>query len=428
MSAHAKERRIAQSPAELSDFLAETICRSEFTIRPIRFSEQKHWAIREGALSHFSNGFFQIAGIRHRDTAEEHLVLYQPQNTITGLAIFKGNHEVYVLLQARVEPGLPNVAQYGPTIQSTAANYLQMHGGEQTPYAELFRGFSPIANPLGNNKQFDLGRRYFQKNKDHSYLELYEQIPTAENMIWVPLPVIAAVLAYDNFLNADLRSLLSGIDWDLFANDEYKSEEENMTAVDHLYTPNLLGNNEWRMMPLEQLSGWQVVDEGILDVSGSGIWVDMFHVSALNREVKHWSQPLMNCANRGLAVLFVRQLNGRYEFLVSLEKEFGISGQRVVLPSLVIYPGENPGHIANIGEKGALLAEILQTDEGGRFFQTESFYQVILVEDEIAITPQQQWVTAETLKSILKSSCRASIQLRCIASLVLDLLNPCSFS
>ncbi len=420
------KRRVATSSGELRAYLAETISRSQFTLQRIKLSEQNQWSLRDGAISHFSNGFFHVTGLKNRHSAEEHLVLYQPQSALTGLALYKDGRDVYVLLQARVEPGLLNIGEYGPTVQSTAANYLQLHGGRETSHIELFRSYSPIANPLGHTIQFDLGQRYFQKQKLHSYVELDELLDTAENMIWVPLPVIAAVLHDDNFLNPDLRSLLAVFDWDRYLHGDLtgSQNQENMAGNWLTLPPNQLGNNDWKLVALEDLMGWAITDYGVADLSASGIWVDMFHTSCFSREVREWSQPLLSCANHGLVLLLVRERDGDFEFLLSTEYEFGIGGGVVVLPSIVIYPGDNRERSSTLFANETVLAMMRQSEEGGRFYDNESIYQVILARDTVTVEPHQSWVKAETLKALLKSSSRASLQLRCIASLVLDLLNP----
>lgn len=416
--------------ADLHSFLLETKFKADFKLRKITLAEQSQWSIRKGALSHFSNGFFHVAGIKNRRSDEEHLVFYQPQSALTGLALFRDGPDLYFLLQARIEPGLGNIAQYGPTIQSTAANFMQMHGGKETSYVEYFRSFSPLANPLGNTIQFDLGQRYFQKQKMLSYVELARQVATEENMIWAPLPLLAAVLASDNFLNPDLRSLLSAFDWDLYLHPQAARQQlcENPASDRLAFSANLLGSDEWRLTTLDQLRAWRIQPGGIADVSNSGIWVDMFHVSAYTREVREWSQPLMCCANQGLVVQFVRMVDGRYEFLLSFDHEFGISGQRVALPSLVIYPGDNVDDLTPAPAGDTPLREMFLTEEGGRFFRNESLYRVVLAAPGLQTAEHQQWVTAPALQAILKSSSQASLQLRCTASLVLDWLNPISFA
>ncbi len=425
-----KKVRIAESTSELRCFLEETIKKSDFKLQKIKFTDQNQWSIKDGVLSHISNSFFHVTGIENRIINEQHLILFQPQSGLTGLALFKDGYQIYILLQARVEPGNSNIGQYAPTIQATPGNYLQMHGGKKPSYTELFMSFSPIANTLGNNTQLDLGKRYFKKNKVHSYLELNELIETKENMIWVPLQVVAEVLTIDNFLNADLRSLISVFDWDTFVNNNLSPKHTKKSIGDNygVFSENLLGKNEWKLITLNQLKGWKIQDNGIIDVSHSGIWIDMFNISCTTREVQEWSQPLLCSLNRGLIVLLIRNIGNQYEFLVSVQSEFGITGEKIILPSYVIYPGENHQNKSKLFEGETLLAELILSDEGGRFYRNENICQVILVANDIDTEPHQVWVTVDSLKSILKSSNTVSIQLRCIISLVLDKINPYTFN
>lgn len=413
--------KFATSATELKDFLASTLETSQFKLEKIKFSDQESWGYKDGSLSHVSNGFFHVAGVRHQVTKEEHLALYQPQGALTGLALFQDENDIYVLLQARVEPGNTGVAQYGPTIQSTPANYLCMHGGKKTSYVELFTGFHPKVNSLGHTEQLDLGKRYFQKTKSHHYLLLDEPVHTEENMIWASLSVILETALEDNFLNADLRSLLSVFDWDLLIGKQYYATQQEESAKLSLLFDNDLGRKDWAFTPLDSLVKWNATDDGIVDQENTGIWVDLFKVSCKNREVAAWSQPLLCCKDMGHVKLLMREQNGQMEFLVAVRPEFGVSGEKSVLPSYVIYPGEAKS-LPKI--EGQVLAEMVQCEEGGRFLENNNLYQVILVEETYKADEEQVWINARMLKSILKSSCKASFQLRCISSLILNYLNP----
>jgi oxidase EvaA len=408
--------------------LDEVIDQSGFQLEKVKLCDQNQWSVTGGVLSHFSSGFFQVAGAINRATREEHLVLFQPQGALTGLVLFKDGSEAYVLLQARIEPGNSSIGQYGPTIQSTPGNYLQMHGGKKPSYLELFTRYNPDVNAIGNTIQLDLGKRYFQKNKVHSYLQVSRLIETEENMIWVPLRVISQMLGEDNFLNADLRSLISVFDWDLFAGSHVDSRSR--VAIDAckddgaLFSANLTGNDEWMLTGIDRLKGWEIGDSGVVDVSGAGTWVDLFRTSCGTREVSEWSQPLLRCVGRGIVVLLMRKVNDRHEFLVSIRPEFGITGQYAVQPSCVIYPEENRENESGWLGCGKRVTQMIQSEEGGRFYKNETIYQVILVEDDVNIDSDQRWVSVDTLKSVLKASNRGSFQLRCVASLVLDVMNP----
>ncbi|MCR9084629.1 MAG: NDP-hexose 2,3-dehydratase family protein, partial [Cyclobacteriaceae bacterium] len=137
----------ADSNETLLDFLKVTKEKSEFVLKEIEFKSQNQWDFSDGALSHTSKGFFQVIGVENlADRSDQKLMLYQPQSALTGLIITRQHNELYVLLQARVEPGNTGVIQFGPTIQSTPANYLRLHGGKATAYIEYFTSFVPGCN------------------------------------------------------------------------------------------------------------------------------------------------------------------------------------------------------------------------------------------------------------------------------------------
>ena len=430
--------KIARSASDLKFFLQATIERSNFKLSPIKLSQQQEWNLIHGVLGHKSGGFFYITGLVDNISGEEQLVLYQPQGAFNGLVVCKQEQDVYILLQARVEPGNSGIGQYGPTIQSTPANYLRFHGGKETPYFDFFFKYNPQVRPIANSMQLDLGKRYFQKSKILSYVESSSLVETAENMIWMPLKVITEVLHYDNFLNTDLRSMLGVFDWDLYLDlDSGSTSHSNATHTnDFGFDNNLIGKNMGKLVPVTQLQNWKLTEEGIVDKANTGVSANIYKVVSTTREVKTWVQPLLCTANRGLITLLVRQVGDKsldnslpeLEFLISHQSEFGISGEKVLLPSQIIYPGENDRHQTTLNKDGKVLCEVIQSEEGGRFYQNENIYQIILVDSSFESEDDQFWISVDTLKGLLKTSNKVSIQLRCIASLVLENINPHTFA
>jgi oxidase EvaA len=179
-----------------------------------------------------------------------------------------------------------------------------------------------------------------------------------------------------------------------------------------------------KLVPISELQNWELTDEGVLDKGNSGVSVNIYKVACTNREVKTWIQPLLCAANRGLITLLMRQVNNKSEFLLSYQSEFGISGEKVLLPSYIIYPGENHQNKTTSYQEGKVLSEVIQSEEGGRFYLNENIYQVILVDRDFEADKWQFWVDAEALKGLLKTSNQVSIQLRCITSLILKIMNP----
>ena len=436
--------KVARSALDLKSFLQATIEKADFKLSRVKLSQQQEWNLVHGVLGHKSGGFFYITGLVDNISGEEQLVLYQPQGAFNGLVLCKQEQDIYILLQARVEPGNSGIGQYGPTIQSTPANYLRFHGGKETPYFDFFFKYNPEVRPIANSMQLDLGKRYFQKSKILSYVESNSLVETAENMIWVPLKAVSEVLHYDNFLNTDLRSMIGVFDWDLFL-DRNPSTDLDTTYTNHLgFDHNLIGKSMGKLVPISQLQNWELTESGIVDRANTGISANIYQIVSTTREVKTWVQPLLCTANRGLITLLVRQaedksLDGHHsnrrsdrlpqlEFLISYQSEFGISGEKVLLPSQIIYPGENDRNQTTLYKDGKVLCEVVQSEEGGRFYQNENVYQIILVDSNVESGDEQFWISADTLKGLLKSSNKVSIQLRCIASLVLKDINPCTFA
>jgi oxidase EvaA len=412
----------ANSFGELKSFLTSVITNDSFSLTPIKVSDQSAWRLDNGAFSHVSNGFFHVCGLEHETTKAQKLMLFQPQSALTGLALYIKEGKAYVLLQARIEPGNTNIGQFGPTIQSTPANYLRMHGGKATACVDWFTQYKPGFRQLDSSMQFDLGERYFQKSKLHNYVEVDEPYVPDPSMIWASLEAIFAALQEDNFLNADLRSLLSVFDWSLYLAGNSVAEK-NITQDESLFLQALItgknsGSGGWRMIDLQSLQDWTINDYGIEDKAGRGIDLVMYKTECTTREVTSWSQPLLRAKNKGVVELLIRDTEGgETECLVTLAKESGICGSQTLLPSTLIYPGEYNAPCEPINGVSQLVS-FNQSDEGGRFMQHESTYKIVQAQ-QVEPAPNQYWISLSLLQKVLATSNQASFQLRCIASALL---------
>lgn len=413
----------ADTPAELDDFLAHTIRHAAFTLSLIRFSDQSEWSFKDGALSHRSRGFFHVMGLIDAEQ-QEHLMLYQPQSALTGLAICIKGNQIYVLLQARIEPGNTGIGQYGPTIQSTPANFLSLHGGRSTPCLDLFYDYTAHSKPLSSSMQLDLGCRYFQKSKWHNYVLLSDLSETEPHMIWASMQAICGTLEKDNYHNADLRSLLAVFDWDMLHQTKAVHNDPIGFLLPKLQAGRMAWNYHYQLRPLDELLHWKIVEDGIIPASAKQpqVSVLLYKTSCKTREVSSWVQPLFQAENIGLVVLFIRSRQGIIQCLLSITPEPGISEGYLIAPSLVINPGEASAKQQMI--PGNTIVEFTQSDEGGRFYKHENVYRVVEIGQPVGITENQEWIAISELKSLLKMSNVASFQLRCVASVLLQHLHP----
>lgn len=400
--------------------------RAGFSLRRVSWDESGPWQLRDGALSHSSGGFFSVAGVA---TARGRAVyLYQPQSALTGLLTTHIRGEMYALLQARVEPGTLGVAQFGPTIQSTPANYLRLHGGQSTPYLAPFTCFDPAVRPYHDSMQLDLGERYWMKSKRLILAACSPDLPVLPNYVWVPASVLQQGVLCSAFFNTDLRALLALLPWQAEGlPPRVASVARSLAAARR---PTVLGSllarlsgapPDYRFIPLDQVDGWQFAPDGLAErVRTQGFDIALYEVAARGREVARWIQPMAVSPSPGRAVLACREQAGVMEVLVSASRESGLKTGAAILPSFLRYPGCVSAAEDEIDwEAMPLLAATTESDEGGRFYQSVSQYELRWSEHENPFDdPGAAWVRLSELKALLQTSNCCSIQLRGMASML----------
>lgn len=417
-------KRIVNSVEQLEEFLVQVIGGSKFSLKETSFKAQNEWGVKGGVLSHKSGGFFHVTGLTNTVNEDEFLILYQPQSAFNGLLICEDQGDPYVLIQGRIEPGNSNIGQFGPTIQSTPANYMKLHGGKNTPYLDLFFGCKPEeAKVIGNNTQYDLGKRYYQKSKTLSYVEVPNLIDTEENMVWVSIKVINEAIRKDNFFNTDLRSMLSVFDWEQYMGITKKGLVSTASLLFPLFhIENHFSSINWNLTSISKLKNWAITDSGIVDQRETNqVDVDLYEISCTTREVGKWYQPLFSSEGKGRVCLYTKEVEGKTLVLLSVDREFGVSGESIINPSIVMYPEELG--VNNVSLDGEIESQMVLSEEGGRFFKDENIYQVRKVEPTYSEKEKQVWVSLDELKIVLKSSNMASIQLRVISSLLIEKMN-----
>lgn len=417
---------IASHFEKLQQYLNSSISESEFVIEKVRMDSQDQWLLREGALTHKSGGFFQVSSIK--DEVSQQIICCQHQSALTGLLLHIDKHgECFIMLQAREEPGNSFIGQYGPTVQSTFSNYMRVHGGRAAVHFEEFMIFKEGFNQINYSSQLDLGKRYSHKSKKHAYVVSEKLIEPGLNMIWVSLKTLWTSLLQNNFYNTDLRSLISVFNWDqfLFGNSasSFLQTQADSEFLTYFYNKQT-SLNPAKVERLEDNPNIESNEFGFLDTK-TGLSVNMYKTTILNREVKMWHQPLLVSPGVGLVRLYMKIEQGEPYFMLSVKNEIGLNQKVAVQPSILIYPEDNhTEQRSQTSNQHIILGEFLQSDEGGRFYQDESYYQLVLIKEDFKLEENQFWVSKAMLKFVLANSDLASIQLRGCANLVINYLNP----
>lgn len=422
-----KKIPIADSMLSLTDLLEDS--RAGFEVVPTGLSSMPTWHFNEGALSHVSGGFFSVVGVRFEATDQaprrDALFLFQPQSAINGLLTCVVDGIQHFLLQARAEPGNVGQAQFGPTLQSTPANYLCVHGGKATPFIEWFSTHRPDVQVLHDSVQLDLGERYLFKSKRVIVAKCSADIAVPEGFVWVPAWLVNAAASRSTFLNTDLRALFGLCAWGAGAGDlvplsHWVTQSSRLPLRADAVAGVVLalqggGSARYALQSVASMTGWRAADDGIFDeAGGQGFDVGYFHVEARRREVARWQQPLIKSRSEGCARLLCRVVDGVFEVCVRVGAEWGLQTGRALQPSYLRYPGA-AGADPQMGVR--VLLQTRESDEGGRFFQDASVYEIIQVASGAQV--EGCWLRISELKWFLSCSNFCAIQLRVLGSLLL---------
>jgi len=185
----------------------------------------KGWRLDEeqGSIVHQSGEFFRVDGIRVTDSTDrevsggwEQPILTQIgyDGGILGLIRKRINDVPHYLVEAKAEPGNPNIVQISPTVQATFSNIKKAHGGKSTPFVQYF------LNPFENNATviFDRwmsedGGRLFNKRNKSMIVEVEEiEVPTTTRYKWLTINQLMRLTRdVDAIVAPHIRGILSVI-------------------------------------------------------------------------------------------------------------------------------------------------------------------------------------------------------------------------
>ena len=419
----------------------------------IRFDEMDQWHLdkKEGALLHNTGKFFSIEGINintnwGKISEWDQPIINQPEIGYLGLITKEISGILYFLLQAKIEPGNINSVQLSPTLQATKSNYTQVHNGKKPLFLEYFQN-ATTDQILLDQLQSEQGARFLRKRNRNIIIKIDDEIEVPDNFIWVSLGQIKALLKYDNIVNMDTRTVISGIVFsnynkNLFDNydlsDFYKKllssilyEQRPEHTIDNIlmWLTSLKSKYELNIKKksIMNLDSWIISNTEIYHTSNSFFKVVATNVKISNREVASWSQPLIVPAQQGLICFIIKYMNNTLHFLVQAKVEPGNFDIVELAPTVQCLTGsyENSKSVPFLeyvqnAPKENILHDSLQSEEGGRFFYEEN-RNLIIFADEVSfneIPSNYKWVSFSQLTMFLKFNNFLNIQARSLISLI----------
>lgn len=419
-------------------------------VQRIPLSEMNGWRIDEdGCLRHETGRFFSVQGI-HVETDYGSLpgwdqpIIVQPEIGYLGILAKEFDGVLYFLMQAKIEPGNVNCVQISPTLQATKSNYTRVHNGRKPAYLDYFVHVKP-ENVLLDQLQSEQGARFLRKRNRNIIIKVDDDIEVLPDFRWMTIGQIKEFMHCDNMVNMDTRTVLSGIEYvdyltpmsdlshlSLFGRDLLKSAKttEGVHSMSQLlfWLSGLKSKYDLFVSykPIDKLIGWHRTDMEIANDNDKFFRVIGVNVSISNREVLSWCQPLVQPLQQGICAFIIKKIGGVYHFLVQAKLECGNNDVFELAPTVQCLTGnvfaarQKPpftDYILN-APKDQVLYDVLQSEEGGRFFREQNRNMIVEADDAfpLEVPDHYIWMTLNQINNFLRFNNYLNIQARSILS------------
>ncbi|MER7206966.1 NDP-hexose 2,3-dehydratase family protein [Streptosporangium sp. NPDC000239] len=416
------------STAQVTDWLAERALAHRFVVERIPFARLDQWDfVEDGArLAHHSGKFFTVEGLRV--TADQGPVLSwdqpiirQPEVGILGLLLKEFDGVPHLLMQAKMEPGNPNLLQLSPTVQATRSNYTKVHRGSEVRYLEYF--VDPTrGRVLADVLQSEQGSWFHQKINRNMIVEVDEDVPIGDDFRWLTLGQIGELLRRDNVVNMDARTVLACAP---IGSDEAGALHSDTELLSWFTAERARREMRVELTPLTEVNDWRRGPWSIDHDAGRYFSIVAVSVAAGNREVTRWTQPLLEPHGLAVTAFLTRRIGGVPHVLVHAKAEAGLRDTIELAPT-VQYTPENYAHLSGAdrppfldlvltARPESVRYRAIHSEEGGRFLNAEGRYLVVDVDEADAPLdppPGFRWVTPGQLRFLARHPHYVNVQAR----------------
>ena len=197
--------------------LSELKSRYELVVEKIPLKNVKDWTVTPTEIVHKDRKYFRVLGvnvtIENREVAQWGQPIVQPlQEGLCVLFVKKIKGVLHFLLQAKIECGNFDVVEFAPTIQCLTGSWTNPQGYVPEFLNEFLSG-AIIDQILFDTKQSEEGGRFYHEQNRNVICLVNDSVPDvpAECFMWLTLGQIKEFLRFNNYLNIQVRSLISAL-------------------------------------------------------------------------------------------------------------------------------------------------------------------------------------------------------------------------
>jgi oxidase EvaA len=425
--------------------LEDSAAAQRMRVSQIAFSEMRGWRFAPDTrdLVHESGRFFSVEGLHVQmpDGAVPEWsqpILHQPETAILGVLAKEFDGVLHFLMQAKAEPGNHRLVQISPTVQATRSNYTQVHKGRPVPYVEYFRQ-ARGESVLVDVRLSEQGSWFYHKRNRNVVVEVppEHEVESQPGYYWLTLGQLHRLLAEDDLLNMDARSVLACLPYSsLDPEDSELAGGTRASGSVHGFASLLTWLNlmrgkkegQVRLVPLGSVDGWCRLPDRISHESGRFFDIVAVEVEAYGREVASWTQPLLAPRGTGVAGFLLRYVDGVPHVLVQARAEPGYVDGAELGPTVqfnplnqeVLPPSAAQPLIDEIlkAPPERVLFDTLLSEEGGRFRHALNRY-LIVEADPAGTTPEPEshrWIAVHQIVELMRHSGYVNVEARTLVA------------
>ncbi len=427
---------------------------SNMRVDNIRLSDMSGWSYNKdnGNIQHKTGKFFKIEGISVINSRSEKKIQFdqpiinQPEVGFLGCIAKEFFGTLYFLVQAKVEPGNINGAQFSPTLQATKSNFTRQHSGVEPPFLSNFLNIK-TNSILIDQLQSEHGNRFYKKRNRNLIIISDNLDIDPESYIWLTLAQIKELCKHDNIVNMDLKSVIGSLyfylykqDINLFASihsldtksfgykllrstciDSFKLNS-NMKIYSWLNELKFNNNLITKKVPLLNMPNWKFNEYNISHLTKKYFTVSWISIQTQGREVFEWDQPIISSIHQGLNCFFVMMINGTYHFLAQAIMEFGLLDCYEIGPTIQAVPSDELKPLEDIpfynyfSKQGpeSVVFDSISSEEGGRFMHDCNRYIILEVPEDfiLPIPSNYMWVSYSQLLGLVSQNNLVNVQAR----------------
>ncbi|MFE6894395.1 NDP-hexose 2,3-dehydratase family protein [Streptomyces sp. NPDC057694] len=439
-SVQVTDRGAQLATAEFADWLAERRREHDFGVRRIDFADLKGWNFLRptGNLTHQSGRFFTVEGLRVRTSAGffpewRQPIIRQPEVGILGILVKEIDGVLHFLMQAKMEPGNPNLLQLSPTVQATRSNYTGVHRGAPVRYVEYFAG-SRRGRVLADVLQSEHGSWFYRKHNRNMIVETSDDVPPHPDFCWLTLGQLHELLSRDNTVNMDSRTVLSCLPSLMEQPDSRLALTPDAEVLSWLTEHR--STHDWTIetVPLAGLPGWHRTEREITREDGRFFDVVAVAVEAGSREVPSWTQPLIEPHGEGVTAFLVHEFDGVPHVLVHARMEGGLPLVVEMAPTVQCVPAnysedKRPRYMDEVlaAPPARVRYSAVHAEEGGRFRNAVSRYLLVEADDTLAAEPpppEYAWLSVRQLERLTSAGLSVNVQARTLLACLRSVARP----